>query len=133
MKIYNSKIDWWLIIPFLIPIYFGIVEVLNHNKSGWIVIVVTVAFVVFMYRSTYYCIENNTLTVRSMFIVHKKIEISSIRKIYKTRNPLSSPALSLDRIAIVYNKHDEIMISPKDKIQFIEEMLRLNPGIEVKN
>ncbi|WNM20060.1 PH domain-containing protein [Flavobacterium capsici] len=133
MKIYKSKIDWWLIIPFLIPIYFGIIEVLKHNKSGWLVIVATVAFVVFMYRSTYYIIENNTLTVRSMFIVYEKIEISSIKKIYKTRNPLSSPALSLNRLAIVYNKYDEIMISPEEKVDFMDEILKLNPEISVKS
>ena len=58
-----------------------------------------------------------------------KVEIQSIKRIYKTRNPLSSPALSLDRIAIVYNKYDEVLISPKDKKEFIEELLKINPDI----
>ena len=44
-----------------------------------------------------------------------KVEINSIKRIYKTRNPLSSPALSLYGIAIVYNKYDEVLISPKNK------------------
>lgn len=132
MKIFKSKIDWWLLLLFLIPIYFGMLEVLKHNKTGWIVIIGAIAFVVFMYRSTYYIIEDSFLVVRSMFIVYEKIEISSIKKIYKTKNPLSAPALSLDRMAIVYNKYDEILISPKDKTQFIEVILKINPYIEMK-
>jgi hypothetical protein len=133
MKIYKSKIDWWLIIPFLVPIYFGIISWKNNDKMGWLVIVATVAFVVFMYRSTYYIIDNNKLIVRSMFIVYEKIEISSIKKIYKTRNPLSSPALSLNRLAIVYNKYDEIMISPEEKQDFLEKILKINPDITIES
>ena len=132
MKIYKSKIDLWLLIPFLIPIYFGITNLTSNNRMGWIIIVATIAFVVFMYRSTYYIIENSKLIVRSMFIVHEKIDISTIKKIYKTKNPLSSPALSLDRIAIVYNKFDEILISPIDKRQFVDDLLKINSEIKIE-
>ena len=66
-------------------------------------------------------------------LLHTKIEISTIRKIYRTNNPLSSPALSLDRIAVVYNKFDEILISPKERNEFINELLKINPSIEVKD
>jgi hypothetical protein len=69
----------------------------------------------------------------NLIIWHTKIEISTIRKIYRTNNPLSSPALSLDRIAIVYNKFDEILISPKERNEFINELLKINPSIEVKD
>ena len=61
-----------------------------------------------------------------------KIDIKTIRKVYATRNPLSSPALSINRIAIVYNKYDEVLISPKDRADFIDELLKVNPNIEVK-
>lgn len=99
---------------------------------GWIVVVCTIAFLVFMYRSTYYIIEKNELTIRSMLIVHKKIQVDTITKIYKTRNPLSSPALSINRIAIVYNKYDEILISPLDRKQFIEELAAINSEITIE-
>lgn len=54
-----------------------------------------------------------------MFIVYEKISVATFKKIYNTKNTLNSPALSLDRIAIVYNKFDEILISPIDKKQFL--------------
>jgi len=40
--------------------------------------------------------------------------------------------LSLDRIAIVYNTYDEVLISPQNKKEFIEELLRINPYIQVE-
>lgn len=67
-----------------------------------------------------------------MFIVYEKIEISSIKKKYKTRNPLSSSVLSLNGLAIVCNKYDEIMISPEGKVDFLDEILKLNPEISVE-
>jgi hypothetical protein len=38
----------------------------------------------------------------------------------ETRNPLSSPALSLDRLKITYGNGKRIMISPADKIGFLK-------------
>ena len=67
----------------------------------------------------------------NLIIWNTKINIHSIRKIYRTNNPLSSPALSLDRIAVVYNTYDEVLISPREREEFIEELLKINPNIEV--
>ena len=47
--------------------------------------------------------------------MNTNIDIKSIRKIIETYNPLSSPAASIDRLEIFYNKFDSILISPKDK------------------
>jgi hypothetical protein len=79
-----------------------------------------------MFRTVKYKIEGQYLRIWTT-----KIDIHSIKKVYRTNNPLSSPALSLDRIAIVYNKYDEILISPKDRSAFIAELLSINPAIEV--
>lgn len=69
--------------------------------------------------------------IRSGLITNQKIDINDIRKIVQTTNPMSSPALSLDRIEIFYHKFDSIIISPKDKILFIEDLKRINPAIEI--
>ncbi|WP_333694783.1 PH domain-containing protein [Flavobacterium sp.] len=80
-----------------------------------------------MFSKIKYVIEGTMLKVWGV-----KIDIHSIKRIYKTNNPLSSPALSLDRIAIVYNTYDEVLISPKLKKEFVEELLKINPNIEVE-
>lgn len=128
MKIYKSKIDWWLVLLilgiFIYPIIDGIL-----SKEYLVSIIFSVVLITFYFlsKTIQYKIDNENLVIWKT-----KISIQSIRKIYKTRNPLSSPAMSLDRIAIVYNKFDEVLISPKEREEFIAELLKINPNIEVK-
>ncbi|MFN7267027.1 MAG: PH domain-containing protein, partial [Bacteroidota bacterium] len=69
---------------------------------------------------------------KSSVLINIKIDITTIRKITETNNPLSSPALSLDRLWIDYGKNGAVMISPEDKEGFIRHILQINPSVEVK-
>lgn len=132
MKIYKSKIDWWLGLPLLYPIFLSISSMIEGEWIGYVGMITILLFIVFISKSTRYIIAENQLIVKCMFIVNDRIEISKIRKIEKTNPLLSSPALSLDRIAIRYNKFDEVYISPKEKQAFVDELLNVNPDIEIK-
>ncbi len=128
MQTFNSKIDWWLIILFVIVFGYPILDGLLSQQYG-------LSFTMFgflvligiLFSIIKYVIDGQILKIWSI-----KVEIKSIKRIYKTRNPLSSPALSLDRIAIVYNKYEEVLISPKNKQEFVEELLKINPDILVE-
>jgi hypothetical protein len=130
MKIYKSKVDWWLGLVLVYPIFRSVASIIEGDWIGYIGIVLCLLFIVFISKSTRYMISENHLIVKCMFIVNDKIEISKIRKIEKTNSILSSPALSLDRIAIKFNKYDEVYISPKERQAFIDELLKINPEIE---
>jgi hypothetical protein len=39
-----------------------------------------------------------------------------------TRNPLSSPAMSLDRLRIEYGQGKAIMISPEPRAEFLRQL-----------
>ena len=132
MKIYKSKIDWWLGLPLLYPIFLSVSSMIEGEWIGYVGMITILLFIVFISKSTRYIIAENQLIVKCMFIVNDRIEISKIRKIEKTNSLLSSPALSLDRIAIRYNKFDEVYISPKEKQAFVDELLNVNPDIEIK-
>lgn len=131
MKIYNSKIDWWLGIPLIYPIFLCINSIVEGKWIGFIGIACIIGLIIFMSKTTKYSIQGNQLTVKCFWIINDRIEISKIRKIEKTNSILSSPALSLDRIAIFYNKFDEVYISPKHKLEFVNELLLINPTIEI--
>ena len=131
MKIYKSKIDWWLGLVLVYPIFRSVASIIEGEWIGYLGIVLCLLSIVFISKSTRYIIAENQLIVKCMFIVNDRIEISKIRKIEKTNSILSSPALSLDRIAIKFNKFDEVYISPKDRQTFIEDLLKINPEIEV--
>jgi hypothetical protein len=130
MKIYKSKVDWWLGIVLVYPIFRSVASIIEGEWIGYIGIVLCLLFIVFISKSTRYIISENYLIVKCMFIVNDKIEISKIRKIEKSNSILSSPALSLDRIAIKFNRYDEVYISPKERQAFIDELLKINPEIE---
>jgi hypothetical protein len=125
MKTYPSKVDLWLVIvlgiSFGCPIVIGILDN-NYYFSGIFIVISIITF--FYLKKIQYTIHNEHL-----IICKTKINIKSIRKIYRTRNIISSPALSLDRIAIVYNHYDEVLISPINKEDFIEELMKINPNI----
>jgi hypothetical protein len=128
MKIYKSKVDWWLVVPILAVFGFPVVDgVLSKEYMLSVVFITLLAFFWILAVTLKYKIDGEMLS-----IWRTKIDIKTIRKVYATRNPLSSPALSINRIAIVYNKYDEVLISPKDRADFINELLKVNPNIEVK-
>lgn len=129
MKIYKSKVDWWLIAVIIIAFGYPIVDgILSKEYVLSAVFIALLVLFYFLAKSIQYKIDGENL-----IIWRTKIPIQSIHKVYRTRMPLSSPALSLDRIGIVYNKYDEIFISPKEREEFIRELLKVNPTIEVKD
>jgi hypothetical protein len=87
------------------------------------------AFVLHLFLKTEYRIENNQLQIICGFLYNKKINISDIKSIKKTNNLMSSPAPSFDRIAIAFGKFDEVLISPKDKLAFANDLTQINPDI----
>ncbi|QXA08459.1 PH domain-containing protein [Acinetobacter pittii] len=127
---FRSKIDWWLLLIFIVTTAIIVMKIYeeNHNYSlasnfphliFYILIILVIWLPIF---NTYYVVENNTLVIKSL-VFRWKININDITQIEPTHNPLSSPALSLDRLKIYYMKNGEVtsvMISPKDKETFLQ-------------
>ena len=133
MKVFKSKIDWWFGLILVYPIFLSITAILKGEWIGFLGLVGVVGFILILSKTTQYIINENQLIVKSTWIVNERIDISKITKIEKSNSILSSPALSLDRLLVRYNKYDEVLISPKEKIEFINELLKINPNIEIKN
>jgi hypothetical protein len=127
---FRSKIGLEIVIPVGI-LLVGLFVVLLATKAwaGLIVISCLVAFMTHMFANTYYVIDGDTLRVRSGFIINLTIDIHKITKIVPSRSILSSPAVSLDRLEVFYNKYDSVLVSPGDKVGFIAELKALNPAI----
>ncbi len=134
IKKFKSKIGLELVIPLIVV--FGTVLMLTvSEKPSWLglaILLPVILFVAHIFLTTYYVINGHNLIIKCGFLFNKTIDINTIKKISETNNPLSSPATSLDRIEITYGKFDSVIISPKLKKEFINEITRLNPSIEVK-
>lgn len=131
-KIYKSKIGIELVL--ILGVTFGsigVVMVLSGDYSPLLINVLLVAFIGYVFWKTEYKISGNNLNVKCSFFVNQDIAISSIRIIKETYNPISAPAASIDRLEIIYNRSDSVLISPKKKNEFIEHLLKINPTIEI--
>ena len=133
MKKFKSKVG----LEFMIPI-FGVLTFVLYTlivTKAWIgtgIISVLILFILYLFINTEYLISGENLNIKSGFLVNENININSIRKLSETNDTISSPAASIDRIEILYNKFDTILVSPKDKYEFIESLTEINKNIEVK-
>jgi hypothetical protein len=132
-KIYKSKVDWWMWPALGIPI-LGIAAVLyqgltRHTDTLWVASIAGAAML-FVYGGLVfpmrYTIEDTGLRVRAGLFLHLFVPWDRYRSAELTRNPLSSPALSLQRIRITYvkpnGKEAWVMISPTDREQFLRDV-----------
>ena len=71
-----------------------------------------------MLIGTHYTVDGNTLRI-ACGPFRWQVPVDAIESVEPTRNPLSSPALSLDRLRIQYGKR-KIMVSPADKAGFLK-------------
>jgi len=133
MEKFKSKIDLWLV--FFLVFVFGviIVKIAYEGISGVLIFMfLVITFIVHMFETTFYIIEDKKLIVKCGFLINILIPVEKIKKISETNDLMSSPALSLDRLEILYNISDTVMISPNEKTKFIEAIQKINPGVEIK-
>jgi|SRR5688572_19952101 len=132
MTTYKSKIGLEVIVPIII--FIGTVAVLmTLNGLWWFGIIFIILFIFIttgFFSISYKIIGNRELRIRQSFFFKRSIDINKITKIVETSNRVSSPAASLDRIEIKY-KTGAVIVSPKDKLTFINHLIAINPSIEV--
>ncbi|QDW21055.1 PH domain-containing protein [Flavobacterium sp. KBS0721] len=132
MKTYKSKIGLELAIPLAVIFGWMLYNGAHSKKASMVLIaIVAIAFIVHMFSTTGYTVDKDSLRIKCGFFIDKSIIISGIQKISETYNPLSSPAASLDRLRITY-RGGEILISPREKRDFINDLTRINPDIVVE-
>lgn len=136
---FPSKVDWWLLGLLLFVISAQLtaaVCVFIGGSELWVggVLLLSAGFISWLLQSTFYVVDETRLLIRSgpIWIT---VPLETIEDILPTRNPLSSPALSLDRLAIHYRskgKKRMVMISPADKEGFVRVIAALVPGMSVE-
>lgn len=132
--VFKSKVDIWMAIIFiLIPIsmIYGVI-----TEPSAILLLITALIIVLLcilFFGTKYVIEEDELIVYGG-IYKKRIQIRQIRSLRPSKNPLSAPAMSIDRIEITFDPHIQvILVSPKDKELFVKKLLEVNPDITLKS
>ena len=136
--IFTSKIDFWLaflilgssLLLVLVPVW----EWMYNNSSIKRIIFIslftipTALLLLVLFFNIKYTLTADTLLVKNGFST-QSISLKDITHITPTNSTLSAPALSLDRIEIIY-KGGSIVISPKDKDRFYRAIQERVPELK---
>ena len=133
---FTSKRDAWLVAV------LGGAALVDAGVAVWLLLGVarapafvaplllaTAFFMLHVLYTTDYTFEGPELRIRASFF-RWRVPLAAIESIEPTRNPLSSPACSLDRLLIRYGEK-RIMISPEDKAGFLRALAQRAPQLEV--
>lgn len=135
MRIYRSKVDTWLalvlggscILPVVIFVLVTLLDGVQRTEliitgviTGGLCVILS-AFVVWLYLATKYKVSDTELTINGGLFT-ETIPFHSIESIIKSNNTLASPAFSLDRLEITYEKTKKILISPKNQDEFLSDI-----------
>lgn len=102
---------------------------LTQVWSAVFVMLVSAAFVLWIWAKTGYTLTETHLLVQSGPL-RWQIPLASIRRVRPSNNPLSSPALSFQRLEVRHDK-GSILISPQDRARFLAELRRRCPDAEI--
>jgi hypothetical protein len=132
-KVFPSKVDIVLPLLFIITSIPGIVTgIRNEDRLVLPIIIIVFILILYLLFDTKYIITKGNLKVHSGFIVNKNILIENIYLIKQTDSILSAPASSIsERIEVFYEDSKSIIISPKDRRTFIDELRKQNPAIKI--
>lgn len=126
---YQSKIGREIVIPIaLVFCLFIFLSRDGYSIQTVLYVAPFVLFIVYLFRNTYYKINENFLQVKCGFLVNINIDIKTITQIQETNSIMSAPALSLDRLKITYN-NKSVLVSPNDKVKFVDQLVACNPTI----
>ncbi len=130
---YPSKVDWWLApilcVPPMAAVAVCVAFALSGDTTGLLVGLAMVLVVSAIYFGLVfpmrYGINDTHLLVR-FGICRQRVPLPDISEVRPTRNPLSSPALSLDRLHVRFGDSlfKAVMISPADRSRFLDELAR---------
>jgi hypothetical protein len=125
---FGSKIDLWLLILLLSAVVTCVwvagAQWDSIRGGNWLLsipLALGIGLPLWILASLRYFLSDDALRIRCGPF-RMRVPIAEISSITPTRNPLSSPALSLDRLRIEYGAGRAIMISPEPREEFLRQL-----------
>ena len=108
----------------------------GHFKFNSIITLILVEILLIgLIVDTRYTLTKDNLYIKCFIFSRLSIPLEKIISVKSSRNPISSAALSLDRLEIKFNRSngrpDIVLISPKNKEAFIYELINRCPTIQL--
>ena len=133
MKLHFRGNKFIEIVIYSLAIGIGMVLMLITRHSFWYVLPYILLEIILLYflLTFRYVTDNNTVKIQYGFLNVKSIDIQNIQKIIIQDKQKGEPKITPLRIEIQYDKTKKIEVSPKDTVGFVENIERINPGIEI--
>lgn len=128
--IHRSKVGLETLVPIVIVLgTVTTIMIINMIWIGLIVCGLMILFVTNIYTGTYYKItDDHRLVIKCGILESFDIDVDDIEWIKKSNEFTNAPALSVDRLEIGYNG-GRILISPRDKKKFVDDLKQINSKI----
>lgn len=130
-SIYRSKIDPWAL-PLLavVPLIPAVAALLTHAPVAYLSFsIVFLLYFLLVFPVTYRLLPE-ALEVRSG-VIHWRVPYAQMRSIRPTRSMLAAPALSVDRLEILYGASGRVLISPSDRQSFLADLHARAPLLQL--
>jgi hypothetical protein len=132
---FSSKVDAWYFLLMAAVLILGSGAAAPAVVAGrwWIAVVVVVApvgLLTWNLLTTYYVVSRDTLSVHCL-LLRKTVPLASVTTLRGSRDFRSSPALSRDRIEVLYD-NDSVLVSPKDRTAFIRAIRAGQPSVAIE-
>jgi uncharacterized membrane protein YdbT with pleckstrin-like domain len=123
---FPSKVDSWLLVALLVGVGVALIGVLVAGRAlpwpiAFFILALGCVLPVWLRVSTGYTLTDDQLVIRAGPF-RWRVPIREIKSVTPTRSALSSPALSLDRLRIEYGDSRSIMVSPRNRADFLHEL-----------
>lgn len=127
VRVYPSKVDWWIALVLAGSVLFSLalgVYLLDKDRTGAVIALavglLTGVLILLLTVPCQYTLAEDHLLVQAGLIRYK-VMFRDIRAVARSSNPLSAPALSLQRVKITLAK-GFLLVSPADRDGFIVEL-----------
>lgn len=130
---FTISILWALVAVMAVLLYEGI-TIVKVNLFPLVLISLVIILIVWTLLDTRYVIKQHFLLYRSgpfrgRIDIQKIIKIRYFSGLYVP--VITKPALDTKGFIITYNGYDDVYVSPVNRELFLDELLKINPKIEV--
>lgn len=136
-----SKVDWWLaaciwggcLISLVVVLAVAAKDIPNPALRLLVALAPAIATTLLIFP-LYYQVDGDSLVIRCG-VWRQRIPARDIIGAEPSRNALSSPAMSLDRVLIRYRRGDKVrsvLVSPRDKVALLTDISVAAPHLRVE-
>lgn len=116
-----------------VAVIIAITALMVIKKSFWFILpyLLLETVIIYFFRNYRYTIDRNFLQIHYAFIPWKKIPIRTIQKIVILDKRKYEPEFVPHQVEIYFDIDSKIIVSPKNPVDFIENIEAINPHVEI--